>query len=424
MTTHFDPRRGRAERLLLPAAFVTSLGNNIQLIAAALLVVRTERSMLDVGWLFIAVAVPQAVLSPYFGRLADRFDRRALWVGCDVAGAVAALALPVGIALGWPGTAVTYASNFALAAISALFVPASTALVKERVRPAALAGFNAHYEMAMQAGMLLSASAGGFALQYLGAAPLFVFNSATFLVSAACVLAVGDPERGAGTAPAATPPDAGVPRTAAVPLARLILLYAQGSVVVTVFNALLPVLVIVELHRGAAVVGVVDALGGAGFLVAAASYRLVGRRLGDQRIALAGFLLGNVLLVLQPRFGVPGLLACVPVGAAVFGQARIASRTLLMAGVDNGRVGRVFGLANAYGLVATVVVMLGVSAVTDHSDARYGFAALAAVSTAAALAAAAVPSRRRLPPGVPDAGPVLSVQGGELPCGLGQELPQ
>ena len=59
--------------MLLPAAFITSLGNNIQLIGAALLLVRAQGSMLDVGWLFIAVAVPQAVLSPYFGRLADRF---------------------------------------------------------------------------------------------------------------------------------------------------------------------------------------------------------------------------------------------------------------------------------------------------------------------------------------------------------------
>src|SRR5882757_3853337 len=87
-------------RLLRPAAFITSLGNNIQLLGAALLLVRAHGSMLDVGWLFIAVAVPQAVLSPYFGRLADRFDRRRLWIACDLVSAAAALALPIGLALG------------------------------------------------------------------------------------------------------------------------------------------------------------------------------------------------------------------------------------------------------------------------------------------------------------------------------------
>ena len=50
----------RSERLLIPAAFVTSLGNNVQVIAGALLVLRADRTMLSVGWLFIAVAAPAA----------------------------------------------------------------------------------------------------------------------------------------------------------------------------------------------------------------------------------------------------------------------------------------------------------------------------------------------------------------------------
>src|SRR5581483_7306895 len=30
---------------------------------------------------------------PYFGRIADRYDRRRLWIGCDLASAVPALAV-------------------------------------------------------------------------------------------------------------------------------------------------------------------------------------------------------------------------------------------------------------------------------------------------------------------------------------------
>lgn len=377
----------RTQRLLLPAVFITSLGNNIQLIAAALLMVRAQGSLLDVGWLFIAVAVPQAVLSPLFGRVADRFDRRVLWVGSDLLSAVVAVAPAVGLALGWPRGAVVYGSNFALAVTAALFVPVSAALIKERVPAGRLRRFNAHYEMALQSGMLLSAAVGGLALQFLGPAPLFVFNAATFLASAALVLATGrGPRRGASAVAPAPVAQAGAPRA---PLGPLIVLYAQGSVVVTVFNALMPVLVIAGLHRGAAVVGVVDALGGTGFLLAAAAYRRTGARLGDLRLAFSGFLLCNVLFALQPRFGVTGLLLLVPAGAFVFGQARIASRTLLMASVDAGRVGRAFGAANAYGLAATVAVMPGTSAVTDRAGVVTGFAAVAAVSAAASAGAAA-----------------------------------
>ncbi|MFI5695563.1 MFS transporter [Kribbella sp. NPDC051586] len=386
-------------RLLLPAAFITSLGNNIQLLGAALLLVRAQGSMLDVGWLFIAVAVPQAVLSPYFGRLADRFDRRRLWVGCDVVSAMAALALPVGLALGAPQQSLVYATNFVLAIIAAQFTPASAALIRERVPAADLRPFNAHYEIALQSGMLLSASLGGIALQYFGPKPLFTLNALTFALSALLVLAVGSKHRSARRSemlPQATtcakdpaadlvrPPA----RTAPLALAPLALLFGQGLVVVTVFNALLPVLLIGEWHRGPAVLGVVDAVGGTGFLLAAAAYRRSAARLGDLKLATGGFMICSGLLVFQPLFGVPALMGLVLLGAFLFGQARIATRSLLMTSVDESRVGHAFGLANGYGLAATIVVMLIASVVTGHSDTRFGFAALALISILSAALAA------------------------------------
>ncbi|TCC28768.1 MFS transporter [Kribbella sindirgiensis] len=399
-------------RLLLPAAFITSLGNNIQLLGAALLLVRAQGSMLDVGWLFIAVAVPQAVLSPYFGRLADRFDRRRLWIICDLMSAAAALALPVGLALGVSHQPLVYATNFALAVIAAQFTPASAALTRERVPTTQLRRFNAHYEIALQGGMLLSAAVGGIALQYFGPKPLFTFNALTFALSAVLVFAVGTRSRTVElpqeTTRAARPTAARV-----IPLA---LLFGQGLVVVTVFNALLPVLLIGEWHRGPAVLGVVDALGGAGFLLAAAVYRRSAARLGDLKLAVGGFVVCTALFALQPLFGLPVLMMLVPLGAFLFGQARIATRSLLMTSVDESRVGHAFGLANGYGLAATIVVMLIASVVTGHSDTRYGFATVAAISLlAAGLAAAWISTiSRRTASNHHGARPVLRSPGGAI----------
>jgi hypothetical protein len=379
--------------LLLPAAFITSLGNNIQLLGAALLLVRAQGSMLDVGWLFIAVAIPQAVLSPYFGRLADRFDRRRLWVVCDVLSAAAALALPVGLVLGMSQQALVYATNFALAVVSAQFTPASAALIRERVPADQLRPFNAHYEIALQSGMLLSAAAGGVALQYFGPQPLFTFNALTFALSAVLVYAVG-PRRDSIQLSLATQyvaPPAGTANTmvavrprSAVGLGPLAVLFGQGLVVVTVFNALMPVLVVGEWHRGPAVLGVVDAVGGTGFLLAAAVYRRSSKRFGDLRLAIGGFLICSALLIPQPLFGVPALMGFVLLGAFVFGQSRIATRSLLMTSVDESRVGHAFGVANGYGLAATVVVMLIASVVTGQSDTRFGFAVLAVIGVLSA----------------------------------------
>jgi MFS family permease len=403
----FERATRRAERLLVPAAFVTALGNNVQLIAGALLMIRSGRTMLAVGLLFIAVAAPQAALSPVFGRVADRYDRRRLWIGCDLTSAVLASALPVWLALGGAKAPGVYAANFALAVVAALFFPVSNALIKERVRAERVRRFNADYEMATQGGMLLSATVGGLLVQRWGAEPLLVFNAGTFLASAALVLAVGRPvasvsgsedmdSQGLESArrAAPSPEDAGAaarpaarPATRRIPLGRLIVLYAQGSVVVTVFNALLPKLVMGEWGRGAALFGIVDAIGSLGFLAATAFYKVAGRRFGDLPIAVFGFLACNVALVLQPLFGPVVLGLGVAIGAFTYGTARIASRSLVMTSVDERRAGRAFGLANGAGLAATVVVMLGVAELVDHTDSRWGFAATAALSAVAAVAA-------------------------------------
>lgn len=397
------PRRAtRAERLLIPAAFITALGNNVQLIAGAVIMIRAAGSMMAVGWLFIAVAAPQALLSPLFGRLADRVDRRRLWIGCDGASALLALVLPVWLAAGGGRAVGIYGCNLALAVATALFFPASAALIKERVRPHRLRRFNADYEMATQAGMLLSATVGGLAVQTFGAEPLLYFNAGTFLVSALCIAAVG-PRRSeervsdqasaapSTASPASAPAPAAVPAVAApASIGRIILLFAQGGVVVTIFNALLPVLVIGEMHRGAGTFGAVDSLGSLGFLAATGTYRAAARRWSDLRIAVAGFLAGTVLLALQPQFGLLFLTLELPVSAMIFGQSRIACRNVLMAAVQPARAGRAFGLANSGSLAAAIVLMPCVAAVTDSSGARYGFVLLAAMSAAAILLAAAL----------------------------------
>jgi MFS family permease len=150
------PAGGRAERLLLPATSVTSLGNGIQLVTSAILVFATAGSALSVGWPFIAASVPPALLSLVFGRIADRYDRRTLCLIADMASALAALVLPVWLLLGGATTPVAHLVSFALAALAAMFMPASNALRKERVAPGRLVRFSAHYEIALQAGSLLS----------------------------------------------------------------------------------------------------------------------------------------------------------------------------------------------------------------------------------------------------------------------------
>ncbi|SDE53144.1 MFS transporter [Glycomyces harbinensis] len=377
------PPASRAERLLLPATFVTSLGNGIQLVAAAVLVFTTGQSALAVGWLFIAVSVPPALLSLWFGTVADRFDRRTLCLIADLASAAAALVLPVWILTGRDPGPVAYATAFALSLLAALFMPASNALIKERVHPARVARFSSHYEMALQLGTLLAASIGGFLIHFVGTTPLFMFNAVTFLASAAALYALRSAPAVRETATAAT----AATGAAAAPLVRYGLLYALCQVMTMVSNTTLIVLVYEGFGRGAGVYGLVDALAGVGFCIAAACYPLVSGRFGHLRTAVAGGV-GCALVSFLLPIHLAALLVCVPPAAFLVGLSRVAMRTLLLESVPEQRAGRLFGAVNAAGLGLSAAMTILVAYVADASHVRYGFYVLGAACAVATIAVA------------------------------------
>lgn len=367
----------RAERLLVPAAFMTTVGNTFQITAVAILVFRAEQTTLAVGWLFIAVAIPQVVLSLFFGRLADRFDRRVLCLVADLLSAAVAMALPIWLWVGGPANIGSYASSFFLAGMAALFIPASGALIKERIRDERIGQFNAYYEMANNAGMLLAAAAAGFLVVLLGPIPLFVVNALTFIASAICTLGLG---AGPGRAPAEAPTRAGSaqPTTGTVApnrgriIGRLGVLYGSGNVILVVSNALLTVLILDAFNASPAYIGIVDALAGIGFLIAAATYRFISPRISGLRLAIFGYLGSCAMIVLEPLH-LWVLIAVIPISGFCFGLGRIAARTLLMREAPENRVGRIFGATQAFGLAYSVVATVGLSALSDQTNVSYGF---------------------------------------------------
>lgn len=396
----------RTERLFLPAVFVTNLGNNIQLIAASLLVYKTSGTTLSVGWIYVLVAAPQVALSVLFGRWADRFDRRKLCVTADVLSALTALFLPVWLLFGRDGSGAAYAVSLVLAVLSALFMPASLALMKERAHPDHLGKFNANYEIAFQGGSMLSGVLGGFAIQFFGANPLFFFNAATFVASAVLLYSLGNkPATAAGTetaeAPApvgsaesvgltepATAGDAADPAPAPAapgPVLRLGLLFSVGSVIVTVANTLLLVAVVERFHHGAGTLGVADALAGIGMLGAVVCFKRLKDRVDYRMLILLGYGGCAALAFVQP-IAMWTLLPGILLGGFTFAFGRLPARTELMRAVSGERSGRVFGAANGFGLGLSVVLTILVAYVCDTYGILQGYATLGAFGVLATVA--------------------------------------
>lgn len=384
-------RSRRAERLLVPATFITTAGDSFQLTAATVLVFRAGHTTLSVGWLFIAVSIPQVVFSVAFGRLADRMDRRMLSVAADLISALSAFALPVWLWLHGPATLGSYLANFLLAVTAALFMPASNALVKERVLDSRLDRFNSHFEMATNAGMLLASSLAGFLTVAFGATPLLVFNAGTFIASAALTFLIG-PKPATAAAESETDDaeaqdgDAADVPPAGPPVKRLAMLYANWNIGLLVANTLLAAVILHTFHKGPWLIGVSDALAGVGFLTGAACYPWISKRVKGLRLAVSGMAGMLVLFCLQPLNYIV-LMVCIPIAGFFFAQGRISAHTLLMRASPQERVGRIFGGTNAAGLAAGITANLALSAYADHTTVPYAFWALAAVQGAILLGA-------------------------------------
>ncbi|MFE0579958.1 MFS transporter [Streptomyces sp. NPDC058874] len=379
MSTIAPPRPNRAERLLIPATFITNLGNGIQLTAASYLVFTEANTMLAVSWLMIAVTIPQVALSLFFGKLADRFDRRTLAMISDLASAAAAIGLPVWLALGGNPSTVSYVASFILSISAALFFPASNALIKERIPESRLAQFNGNSEIAIQAGTLASAALGGWVIVWVGTTSLFYFNAITFLVSAALLFFIG--RRPAGEATRAT--EAAAKAAAATvaasatrpPLARLALLYIIGNIVIIVGNSIMLVLVIDGFKSNAGYLGIVDALFGIGALFAAWAFKKISSRATVLKTALIGYLAFAVLLSLE-SLHLYAMMAVIPFAAIAFCVARISARTALMSAAPEEKTGFVFGATNAFGLAAGTAAVVLISLLVDSTNVKNGFYAL------------------------------------------------
>jgi MFS family permease len=168
--------------LLWSGQLISLLGERLHQIALGFLVA-TRGTPLDVGLTFAATAVPNVLLGPWAGALADRWDRRRTMIFCDLVRAALVLAVPLAINI---NIALVYLVAFALATVTLLFRPSKDALVPQIVDGDDLMAANSATSVTETladligyplAGLMVAALSG-----IIGAA--FVLDSATYLVSA------------------------------------------------------------------------------------------------------------------------------------------------------------------------------------------------------------------------------------------------
>jgi MFS family permease len=193
--------RHRDFRLLFAGQLVSVLGDALLPVALAFAVLdELDGSAGALGLVLAAQVVPMTFLVLVAGVWADRHSRRALMLGSDI-GRAAVQALTAVLVLS--GTAQLWqliALSAAYGALEAFFRPAAGGLIPALVPARELQQANSLMALAMNAGHVLGPAAAGVLIVALSPGAAIAVDAATFLVSAAFLVALREPQRPARAA--------------------------------------------------------------------------------------------------------------------------------------------------------------------------------------------------------------------------------
>jgi predicted MFS family arabinose efflux permease len=323
-------------------------------VALSWIVFSQTHDAIDVTFLGLANFVPGLVIGLLAGVMADRFDRRGLMLRADLVRAAAIGALAVLLVVRGFDLLTVLVAVAVVSALSAVFRPASNAILPTLVPGSDLADANGLLFSGQTLGNFAGSAIGGVFVVTVGAVGGFSLNAFTYAISAAMIFLLVVPR---STAPAGT----GTPGPKPSYLADLsegfrfvrsrpaLLWTILASLVANFFLAfyLLYLVVFVPngVHAGATVYGIAVALSAIGF---GAGSLVVGRwglvRRAGWTYILGWTAAGVVLLLLGLFPSVPFLLVATPAFGVLGGVGNTAYLTCVQRIVPGPMLGRFFAI--------------------------------------------------------------------------------
>lgn len=307
-------------RLLWIGQTGSSVGDALVGVALAFAVLEVGGSAADLGLVFAAFAVPRVLFTLAGGVWSDRLPRQRVMVACDLVRAAAQAVVSTLLITGNGATWHLVALAVVMGSASAFFQPATVGLMPQVVSAARLQQANALVSISQSASHIFGPLVAGLLVATAGPGWAFAVDGASFLVSAAFLLAM--------RVPGARAPDR---RSFVSELAEgwrevvsrswvvaAILAFSISNVSLAAFQVLGPVTA-ADALGGAAAWGVILTGGAIGGLLGGA----VSLRWKPRRPLVAGFLLMILstiqLLLLIPPFPAPvvALGAMLTIGAIV-----------------------------------------------------------------------------------------------------------
>jgi len=188
-----DALSERPFRMLWLGQTGSAIGDALVGVALAFAVLEVGGTAADLGIVFAAFSVPRVVLTLAGGVWSDRLPRQQLMVACDLVRAGAQTVVSTVLITGNGETWHLVALAAIMGSAAAFFVPATVGLMPQVVSRARLQQANALVSISQSAAHIFGPLAAGLLVATVGPGWAFAVDGASFLVSAAFLLAMRIP---------------------------------------------------------------------------------------------------------------------------------------------------------------------------------------------------------------------------------------
>jgi predicted MFS family arabinose efflux permease len=329
-------RRHRDFRLLWTGETTSQVGNSVTSVVMPVIAVTTLHAGAFTVSLLRAVAwLPWLVIGLLVGAWIDQLrEHRWLLIACDFAAAAAFATVPVAWALGDLTAVQLLLVALAAGTASVFFDTAYRVYLLEVVgeRKDRAVG-NSALQGSASAANVGGPGLGGLLIYALGGAIALLADSASFLVSAVCLLAMHRPPHRPRPAQASAPIGdrvrEGIRYLRQEPLLRSLTLFGgAGNLALTGYQSILVVFLLRETHLHSDVVGLVLALTGLGGVAGAFLARPLAARLGSARALLATKAAGGACALFIPLATSPSRAGFAVGGGILVGAGIVAGNII------------------------------------------------------------------------------------------------
>jgi MFS family permease len=382
-------------RKIWAAGMFSDIGTWVQLIVVGSLVASDSGSALKTGLVAMATIMPPGLCAPIGGLLADRFDRRTVFIAGLTAQALVtsglALAIASGVRNSWALSGIILVSS----AVGSLANPAYSAMLPDLVPPQELMAMVALGIYSWNAGRIvgpLLAAAVGAAV---GPAWTVLFNALTFAGMAIAVATVKQrfiPPATDAIASVRTRFVHGWRTLRSVPGCRSSMgLVILLNLTVAAFMGLIPIYASLEFDGGTGLAGTISATQGVGAIVGSVGVTMLAPRIGRARL-IAGIIplivVAYVAYALAPT-PLAAAAAAVFLGCGSSGLF-VTSFSIAQRDAPDAERGRVLSLVQASMGGAYGFGVLWIAALGDATNLRVAFVVAAVLTAVGALGMARI----------------------------------